>query len=195
MRTDGAAPGGRVVCTGLGPDAASLWLDVVESLRETRVSLASILDLCAPPAYSDGALWLMLPSAFHQSQVLRGDNFRILTQKIEKLTNTSVVLRTRIADADRAADADGPSTDGSSTDGAHADGARANGARPNGAPPSQAKVNEVKASQDASFDAIADRHPIVKALVRNLGGKIVDVRRARQRPPGGERPSQGGETA
>jgi DNA polymerase-3 subunit gamma/tau len=184
-RTDGAAPGGRVICTGLGPNAVGLWLDVVESLRETRVSLASILDLCEPPAYSDGALWLMLPSTFHQSQVLRGDNFRILTQKIEKLTNTSVVLRTRVVDADRAADADGVS----------AKGARPTGATPSGATPNQARADEVKSSQDASFDAIADRHPIVKALVRNLGGKIVDVRRGRQRTPGGERSSQGGETS
>jgi hypothetical protein len=71
-----------------------------------------------------------------------------LTQRIEKLTNTQVILRTRVVDA-----------------------------------------AEVKPSQDASFDAIADKHPIVKALVNDLGGKIVDVRRGRQRDPGAQRSS------
>jgi hypothetical protein len=118
-----------------------------------HVEPAHRIDRLPPPSFADGALWLMLPSGFHQSQILKGENFRVLTQRIEKLTNTSVVLKTRIADA-----------------------------------------GEVKAPREASFDAIADRHPIVKALVRDLGGKVVDVRRPRQRPPSGERPSQGGET-
>ncbi|MFZ1947754.1 MAG: DNA polymerase III subunit gamma/tau [bacterium] len=130
---------------GAAVDPVKAWQEVVESLRETKASLASILDLCEPPCSYDGALWLALPSAFHQSQILKGDNFRMLTRKIQELTNTTVVLKTRIADA-----------------------------------------NAEKASQDSSqLDAIADRHPIVKALIHNFGGKIVDVRRDRQRGPGG----------
>jgi DNA polymerase-3 subunit gamma/tau len=141
--------GAEAVFLGAVVDPIKAWQEVVESLRETKASLASILDLCDPPSSYDGALWLMLPSAFHQSQILKGDNFRILTRKIQELTNTSVVLKTRIADA-----------------------------------------NAEKASQDSSqLDAIADRHPIVKALIQNFGGKIVDVRRDRQHGSGGEQSS------
>jgi hypothetical protein len=81
----------------------------------------------------------MLPSAFHEGQVLKGDNLRILTQKIAQLTNTSVVLRTRIVSA--------------------------------------------KDKTTSHHETIADKHPIVRALIENLGGKIVDVRPARQQGP------------
>jgi DNA polymerase-3 subunit gamma/tau len=74
----------------------NLWQDVIEGLRETKASLASILELCEPPKLSEGAYWLQLPSTFHESQIHKGQNLRILTRQIEKLTNTSVVLKTKV---------------------------------------------------------------------------------------------------
>ena len=124
---------------------AGVWPELVESLRETKASLASILDLCEPPRQSDGALWLRLPTAFHESQVHKGENLKILTRVIEKLTNTSVVLKTAIVG-----------------------------------------VQEDKSSH---LTDLADRHPIVRALVENLGGRIVDVRRDRQQSSGSEQTS------
>jgi len=129
-----------------GPsEIGRLWQGIIESFRETKASLASILDLCEPPALAGGVLWLALPSAFHESQVTRGDNLRILTQRIAELTNTSVVLRTRIVDA--------------------------------------------KDKTTSHHETIADKHPIVRALIKNFGGKIVDVRPAKQQGPGSERTS------
>jgi DNA polymerase-3 subunit gamma/tau len=120
---------------GASKDAAGRWQHVVEGLREHKASLASILDLCEPPTLSDGVVWLTLPSAFHESQVLKGENLRILTQRIGELTNTSVVLKTKVITG-----------------------------------------KEDQASQHA---AIAEKHPIVRALIDSLGGKIVDVRHDR----------------
>jgi DNA polymerase-3 subunit gamma/tau len=129
-----------------GPsEIGRLWQQIVESFRETKASLASILDLCEPPVFTEGVLWLALPSAFHEGQVLRGDNLSILTRKIAELTNTSVVLRTRIVSA--------------------------------------------KDKTASHHETIADKHPIVRALIENLGGKIVDVRPAKQQGPGSGRTS------
>jgi hypothetical protein len=156
-REAGAGAGQAAPAVGIaGRNASMVWSEVVESLRETRAGLASILDLCEPPALADGVLWLMLPSAFHQSQVLKAENLRTLTEKIVELTNTSVILRTKIADL-------------------KPDGKEAGRRRP---------------LEDApQFDAIAEKNPIVRALIENLGGKIVDVRRDRQGGPGGGRVS------
>jgi len=126
-------------------DVGGLWQEIIESFRESKASLASILDLCEPPVFADGVIWLGLPSAFHEGQVLRGDNLKILTQKIRELTNTSVILRTRIVSA--------------------------------------------KDKTASHHEAIADKHPIVRALIQNLGGKIVDVRPAKQQGPGSGEPS------
>lgn len=86
--------------TGAGPvaDLVGSWNDVVESLRETKVSLASILDLCEPPRFQEGVYWLQLPSAFHESQVLKGRNLQILTEQVRKLTNNSVTIKTKVRD-------------------------------------------------------------------------------------------------
>lgn len=133
--------------SGDGSDAIRAWPRVIESLRETKASLASILDHCNPPSFADGALWLMLPSAFYQGQILKGDNLRILTQKIVELTNTNVVLKTKVGEV--------------------------------------AVPKREDAPEDTSkFDAIAERNPVVRALIENLGGKIVDVRRGRTGGPG-----------
>lgn len=154
---DGRGPSGAAPVPQAGKsDVVRAWSEVVESLRETKASLASILDLCEPPAFSDGAFWLMLPSAFHQSQVMKSENLRILTQKIGELTNRSVILRTKIADG--------------KSDGKEVGGRRA-------------------LEDAAQYDAIAEKNPIVRALIENLGGKIVDIRRDRQNGPGSERAS------
>jgi len=129
-----------------GTDAIRVWPKVIESLRETKASLASILDHCSPPSFSDGALWLQLPSAFYQGQVMKGDNLRILTQKIGELTNTSVVLKTKVAEVS------GPKREN---------------------PP----------EDSSKFDAIVERNPVIRSLIENLGGRIVDVRPGRTGGP------------
>jgi DNA polymerase-3 subunit gamma/tau len=81
---------------GVRADIVGSWQDVIESLRETRASLASILDLCEPPKLLEGVCWLQLPSAFHESQVLKGPNLRILTEQLRKLTNNTVTVKTTV---------------------------------------------------------------------------------------------------
>jgi DNA polymerase-3 subunit gamma/tau len=85
---------------GATADIVGSWHDVIESLRETSASLASILDLCEPPKLLEGVCWLQLPTAFHQSQVLKGQNLRILTQELRKLTNNSVTVKTTVKTED-----------------------------------------------------------------------------------------------
>jgi DNA polymerase III gamma/tau subunit len=77
------------------------WQDVIESLRETSASLASILDLCEPPRIMEGVCWLQLPTAFHQSQVMKRPNLRILTEQVRKLTNNTVTVKTTIKAEER----------------------------------------------------------------------------------------------
>jgi len=89
-------------------DIVGSWHDVIESLRETRASLASILDLCEPPRLMEGVCWLQLPSAFHESQVLKSPNLRILTQELRKLTNNSVTVKTMVKTGERKEPVEGP---------------------------------------------------------------------------------------
>lgn len=133
-------PPGEKGATGSG--IVNLWQGVVEGLRETKVSLASILDLCEPPKLSEGVYWLQLPSAFHESQVLKGQNLKILTRELEKLTNSSVVIRTKVG----------------------------------------SKEDEM--TQDLA--AAANKDPIVRALVQNLGGKVVGIRKQKKGGSPGE---------
>jgi hypothetical protein len=91
----------RPPTTGAGADFLTSWQDVIESLRETKASLASILDLCEPPQLLQGAYWLQLPTAFHESQVLKGQNLRILTEEVRKLTNNSVTIKTKVKTEER----------------------------------------------------------------------------------------------
>jgi DNA polymerase III gamma/tau subunit len=123
-------------------DMVGMWQDLIESLRETKASLASILDLCEPPRVSEGVYWLQLPSSFHESQVLKGQNLRILTREMEKLTNTTVVLKTQ--------------------------------------------VKATGKEDDVDLSAIVEKDPVVRALVENLGGKIVGVRQQKRDGSQGE---------
>jgi DNA polymerase-3 subunit gamma/tau len=90
-----------------GGDLVSSWQDVIEGLRETKASLASILDLCGPPELFEGIYWLQLPTAFHESQVLKGQNLRILTEEARKLTNNSVTIKTKVKTDERTDDGAG----------------------------------------------------------------------------------------
>jgi DNA polymerase-3 subunit gamma/tau len=95
-------PGKKTAHTGQAkPPTAGIvsgWQDIVEGLRESKTALASILDLCEPPKLSEGVYWLHVPSSFHESMVLKDQNLHILTQEVQKLTNTSVTIRTRVRD-------------------------------------------------------------------------------------------------
>jgi DNA polymerase-3 subunit gamma/tau len=73
-----------------------MWNSVVESLRGTRASLASVLDLGELTSPESGVLMLEFNSKFHEDQVRRGKNLQILTDAVEKLTNTSVVIKTKV---------------------------------------------------------------------------------------------------
>ncbi len=96
---------------GATADIVGSWQDVIESLRETSASLASVLDLCEVPKLLEGVCWLQLPTAFHQSQVLKGQNLRILTEELRKLTNNSVTVKTTVKAEDRKARDGSPKAD------------------------------------------------------------------------------------
>jgi len=119
----------------LTQDLATSWRNIVEELRNTRASLASVLDLCDPPKVSDGVYWLEVPSAFHESQILKKHNLRVLTEHLRKLTNTSVVIKTKIRDKPKTA---------------------------------------------SGLTEAASKEPLVRMLIENLGGKIVEIRKLNQ---------------
>jgi DNA polymerase-3 subunit gamma/tau len=135
------------------------WQDIVEGLRETKTALASILDLCEPPKLSEGVYWLHVPSSFHESMVLKGQNLRILTQEFQKLTNTTAVIRTRVRDGAGEADADP---------------VRADTVRPKEEPTTEDLV------------ALVNKDPVVKSLIENLGGKVVGIRQQKKDSSQGE---------
>jgi DNA polymerase-3 subunit gamma/tau len=121
---------------GVTADIASSWQDVIDRLRETKASLASILDLCEPPKLLEGVCWLQLPTAFYESQVLKRQNLRILTEEVQKLTNSSVKLKTKVA------------------------------------------AGEVqKEPTERDLASVVDNDPVIRALVENLGGRVVGIRR------------------
>jgi len=85
------APGGGALA-----GMAAAWKNVVESLRGTKASLASVLELGHPSSPESGVLMIEFNNKFHEDQVRKGRNLRILTDAVEKLTNTSVVIKTRV---------------------------------------------------------------------------------------------------
>jgi DNA polymerase-3 subunit gamma/tau len=128
------------------------WQDIVEGLRETKTALASVLDLCEPPKLSEGVYWLQVPTSFHESQVLKGQNLRILTQEFQKLTNTSAVIRTRVTESAREQARDAAEAPVS--------------------PPEEPSMEELA--------ALVNKDPIVKSLIENLGGKVVEIRQQKK---------------
>ncbi len=123
-------------------DLTSGWRNIIEDLRNTRASLASVLDLCDPPRVSDGIYWLEVPSAFHESQILKKHNLRVLTEHLRKLTNSSVVIKTRV------------------------------------------KRDKSRTTKDLT--EAASKEPLVRMLIENLGGKIVEIRQLNQQSHGEE---------
>jgi hypothetical protein len=177
-------------------DVIQSWQDVIEHLRETKIGLASILDLCEPPKLSEGVYWINVPSQFHQSQVRKGQNMRILTEHVQKITNTSVTLKTRVkvmedpvgAPERGPADAAGPQPEEMEVGGAGSgygagpgyDSGPAYDDRP--APESRRKTGAPIEPQAADIASVVEKDPVVKALVENLGGKVVGIRRRKESP-------------
>ena len=88
----GEASGQRRAAAGI----TGAWKNVVESLRNTRASLASVLELGKLTSPESGVLMLEFDNKFHENQVRKGKNLQILTDALEKLTNTSVVIKTKV---------------------------------------------------------------------------------------------------
>ncbi len=157
-------------------DVIHSWQDVIEHLRETKIGLASILDLCEPPRLSEGVYWIDVPSSFHESQVRKGQNLRILTEQVQKLTNTSVTIkaRVRIKEETRTATVSGGGTVSGSATGPEA------GTEFEARPEMRAPVEP----QAADIASVVKNDPVVRALVENLGGKVVGIRRRKDGPQG-----------
>ncbi len=81
---------------GAAQGIADAWKSVVESLRNTRASLASVLELGELSNPESGTLLIEFDNKFHENQVRKGKNLQILTDAVEKLTNTSVVIKTKV---------------------------------------------------------------------------------------------------
>jgi hypothetical protein len=157
---EGVQPGGIIQC----------WQDVLDNIRETKIGLASVLDLCEPPRLSEGVYWIEAPSSFHESQVRKGQNLRILTEHVQKLTNTPVTIKTRVKPKEETAPHYGSPAGrevGVSLGAApHAD-------RQETGPEPEAPVQPGA----ADIAAVIEKDPVIRALVENLGGKVVGIRR------------------
>jgi len=172
---DMSSPGSEAVLDGTQTgDVIQSWQDVIEHLRETKIGLASILDLCEPPKLSEGIYWINVPSQFHQSQVRKGQNMRILTEHVQKITKTSVTLKTRVKVMEDPIAATEPG----------AEAATGYEARPvPEAEPRREKRAPVE-PQAADIASVVEKDPVIRALVENLGGKVVGIRRRKESPQG-----------
>jgi DNA polymerase-3 subunit gamma/tau len=94
--TAGLGPDTEPVVRGAAAGIHTAWNTVVESLRNTKASLASVLELGELTNPESGVLLLEFDSKFHEDQVRKGKNIQILTDALEKLTNTSVVIKTKV---------------------------------------------------------------------------------------------------
>lgn len=102
----GATPGAGTAVTGSAGAAparpkeaggiAGAWKNVVESLRNKKAALASVLELGELSSPESGILMIEFDNKFHEDQVRKGKNLQILTDAVEKLTNTSVVIKTKV---------------------------------------------------------------------------------------------------
>jgi hypothetical protein len=176
--TDGAQVG----------DVIQSWQDVIEHLRETKMGLASILDLCEPPRLSEGVYWINVPSQFHESQVRKGQNMRILTEQVQKITNTSVTFKTRVKVMDdrisppepEVAGGTGAGTDEAADEAAVYGAAPGHEAAPVPEDEPRPRAGGAVEPRAADIAAVVERDPVIRALVRNLGGKVVGIRRRKE---------------
>jgi len=196
---DMSSPGPEAVRDGAQTgDVIQSWQDVIEHLRETKIGLASILDLCEPPKFSEGIYWINVPSQFHQSQVRKGQNMRLLTEQVQKITNTSVTLKTRVkVMKDPIARPEPEAADAAETDrragaetraGAESAAGRDAGPGYDARPVSEAEPpRETRAPAEpraADIASVVEKDPVIRALVENLGGKVVGIRRRKENPKG-----------
>ncbi len=75
----------------------TIWNEAVERIRKVKASLASVLDNCIVKSVEGGRFVLQLPTAFHEKQILSKANLKMLTEELEKLTNTTVEIQTHVA--------------------------------------------------------------------------------------------------
>lgn len=94
--SEGLGPGTEPGVRGTAAGVNAAWKNVVESLRNTKASLASVLELGELTNPESGVLLLEFDSKFHEDQVRKGKNLQILTDALEKITNTSVVIKTKV---------------------------------------------------------------------------------------------------
>jgi hypothetical protein len=201
LQADAVMPSSGMQAAGHGaiPDGAQTgdviqsWQDVIEHLRETKIGLASVLDLCEPPRLSEGVYWINVPSQFHESQVRKGQNMRILTEQVQKITNTSVTLKTRVKVMEdpiaaleiRTADAAGSGPEEALSPDAGPDyGAGAGHEAPPEPEPPQGS-SAAREPRAADIASVIEKDPVVRALVENLGGRVVGIRRRKESPQEG----------
>jgi DNA polymerase-3 subunit gamma/tau len=95
-RAEAVAPEEATVAAKAAGGVTGAWKSVVESLRNTKASLASVLELGELSNPESGVLMLEFDNKFHEDQVRKGKNLQILTDAVQKLTNTSVVIKTKV---------------------------------------------------------------------------------------------------
>jgi DNA polymerase-3 subunit gamma/tau len=189
---DMSAPGQEAAaCAAQSGDVIQSWQDVIEHLRETKIGLASILDLCEPPKLSEGVYWINVPSQFHQSQVRKGQNMRILTEHVQKITNTSVTLKTRVKAKEDPIAGSEPQTADAAEGGEEVVENRGETHPDTWADPAPGRAAESRPGtrkpaepQAADIASVVEKDPVVRALVENLGGKVVGIRRRNESPQG-----------
>lgn len=192
-KSDSSAADGTATTTFDGSQAGDViqsWQDVIEHLRETKIGLASILDLCEPPRLSGGIYWINVPSSFHESQVRKGQNLRILTEEVQKHTNASVTIKTRVRSekvewtetaATAVTEFEGVTEleTGTETDtGAGAYAGPGVAAEFEAGPDSRPAAGP----QASDIAAVVEKDPVIRALVENLGGKVVGIRQRKAGP-------------
>jgi hypothetical protein len=117
---------------------------------------------------------------------------RILTEHVQKITNTSVTLKTRVKVMEDpiappeagTADPAGPADPGGYDYGPGYDAGVGFESQPvPGTVSSRDAVAPVE-PQAADIASVVEKDPVVRALVENLGGKVVGIRRRKESPQG-----------
>jgi hypothetical protein len=121
---------------------------------------------------------------------------RILTEQVQKLTNTSVTLKTRVKAREEPIAAGEPATGpAAETDGRTEPGTMPEiepvpeiESMPQVGPGSEFEPRpEMRANiepQAVDIASVVEKDPVVRALVENLGGKVVGIRRRKDGPQG-----------
>jgi len=94
--TGAVAPSEAGAHKGAAAGMMSAWRRALENLGSSRASLASVLELGRLTNPESGVLLIEFNNKFHEAQVKKGKNLQILTDALEKITNTSVVIKTTV---------------------------------------------------------------------------------------------------